>query len=76
MRRGYAILDCYQYGWLQTRTRLENVDRPVTIWAMEERDAMEFRRLKDARAMLTAIRKNHRRPDRVFIIDPKSRVIV
>ena len=76
MRRGYAILDCYQYGWLQTRTRVENVECPVTVWAMEEHDAMEFKRLKDAKAMLKAIRKTHRRPERVFIVDPRSRVIV
>lgn len=76
MRTGYAILDRHQHGWLQTRTRVENVDCPVTVWTMEEDDAMEFRRLKDARAMLRVIRRHHSRPERVHIMDPRWRVIV
>ena len=76
MRTGYAILDRHQHGWLLTRTRVENVDGPVTVWASDEENAMEFHRLKDAKTMLKAIRKHHRRPERVHIIDPKWRVIV
>ena len=76
MRRGYAIQDGYQYGWLQTRMTVENVDCPVTVWATEEENAMEFHSLRDARAMLKIIRKHHRRPEKVHILDPKARVVV
>lgn len=76
MRTGYAILDRYQYGWLQTRTRMENVDCPVTVWTLDEEDALVFRRLKDARAMLKVVRRHHRDPERVRIVDPRLRVVV
>ena len=76
MRTGYAILDRHQHGWLQTRTQVEGCECPVTVWAEEEEDAMTFRRLKDAKAMLRVIRRDHRRPERVSIVDPRLRVIV
>ena len=76
MRTGYAILDRHQHGWLQTRTRVENVECPVTVWVPDEENAMEFHRLKDARAMLRVIRLHHSRPERVNILDPRQRVIV
>ena len=75
MRTGYAIKDTHQHGWLQTRTRVEKVDCPVTVWTVEEENAMVFRNLKDAKAMLKVIRKHHRRPDRVHILDPRWKVI-
>lgn len=76
MRSGYAIRDRHEHGWLQTRTRMEGVSCPVTLWVKSEENAMVFHRLKDARAMLKVIRKNHRRPDQVNILDPKWRVVV
>jgi hypothetical protein len=48
----------------------------VTIWAEEDEQAMLFRKLKDAKAMLKVIRKDHRRPEQVRILDPRWRVIV
>ena len=75
MRTGYAIRDNHQRGWLLTRTRVEGVNCPVTVWGEEEEQAMQFRRLKDAKAMLKVIRRDHRRPDRVRILDPRWRVI-
>ena len=76
MRKGYAIRDFHQRGWLQTRMKVEGFDCPVTIWAEEEGQAMQFRKLKDAKAMLKAVRKDHRRPEQVRILDPRWRVIV
>lgn len=76
MREGYAIRDFHQHGWLQTRTKVEGFDCPVTIWAEEDEQAMLFRKLKDAKAMLKAVRKDHRQPERVRILDPRWRVIV
>ena len=76
MRKGYAIRDFHQRGWLQTRSKVEGINCPVTIWAEEEDQAMQFSKLKDARAMLKAVRKDHRRPERVRILDPRWRVIV
>ena len=75
MRIGYAIRDTYERGWLHTRTRVEGCDCPVTVWVEEEEQALTFHNLKDARAMLRVIRKHHRRPERVIIMDPKWRVI-
>ena len=74
MRIGYAIMD--GHGWLQTRTRVDGVSCPVTVYVEEEEHAMIFRRLKDAKSMLKAVRKDHRRPDRVHIISARGRVIV
>ena len=76
MRTGYAIQDRNQHGWLLTRTLVEGVACPVTVWGEEEAQAMQFRRLKDAKTMLRVIRKEHRRPDRVNIVDARRRVIV
>lgn len=76
MRQGYAIRDKHQHGWLQTRTRVEGCDCPVTIWTEDDTQAMQFRKLKDARTMLRVIRQDHRRPEKVHILDPKWRVIV
>ena len=76
MRKGYAIRDRHQHGWLQTRTKVDGFNCPVTVWAEDEEQAMTFRKLKDARAMLKVIRKDHRKPERVHIIDPRWRVIV
>ena len=76
MRTGYAIRDRHEHGWLQTRKRMEGVSCPVTLWVKSEENAMVFHRLKDARAMLKVIRKDHRRPDQVNILDPKWRVVV
>ena len=75
MRTGYAIRDNHQHGWLLTRTQVEGVVCPVTVWVAEEEHALQFRRLKDARAMLKVIRRDHRRPERVRILDPRWRVI-
>ena len=76
MRTGYAIRMRYNAhnGWLQTRTRVDGVSVPVTIWGDEE-GAMEFRHLKDAKAMLKAIRQDLRRPDKVNIIDMSGRIV-
>ena len=76
MRTGYAIRDKHQHGWLRTRTRVEGVSCPVTVWSDRESHAMQFRNLKDARAMLKAVRRECRRPDRVYILDPRWRVVV
>jgi len=76
MRKGYAIRDFHQRGWLQTRSKVEGFNCPVTIWAEEEDQAMQFSKLDEARAMLKAVRKDHRRPERVRILDPRWRVIV
>jgi len=76
MRSGYAIMDSHEHGWLLTRTKVEGFQCPVTVWGEEEENAMQFRRLKDARAMLKVIRRDHRRPERVNILDPRWRVIV
>ena len=76
MRTGFAIRDRYQHGWLQTRVQLEGVSCPVTVWVGDETDAMEFRRLKDAKAMLRVLRKESRRPDLLHIINPQRRVVV
>ena len=77
MRTGYAIRMRYNAdnGWLHTRTRVEGVSVPVTIWGDEE-GAMEFRHLKNAKTMLKAIRRDLRRPDKVNIIDTTGRVVV
>lgn len=48
---------------------------PVTVWVQDEEEAMEFRRMKDARRMLKIVRDQHRRPDKVQIIDPRWKVI-
>ena len=76
MRTGYAIWDRHEHGWLQNRTKLEGISVPVTVWAENEKDAMVFHRLKDARTMLRVIRKDVRRPERVNILDPRWRVVV
>lgn len=76
MRTGYAIRDNHQRGWLQARVSAQDGACPVTVWAQDEENALEFHRLKDAKAMLRAIRRDHRRPDRVNIIDRRWRVIV
>lgn len=76
MRTGYAIRDKHQHGWLRTRTRVDGVSCPVTVWTESDEDALQFRRLKDAKAMLKVVRRDHRRPDKVHIMDPKWRVIV
>lgn len=77
MRTGYAIRMRYNAdnGWLHTRTRVDGVSVPVTIWGDED-GAMIFRKLKDAKAMLKAIRLDLRRPDKVNIIDMSGRVVV
>ena len=75
MRTGYAIHDRHEHGWLHTRTKLEGVSVPVTIYVEDEEHAMTFRRLKDARAMLKVIRRDHRRPDKVHILNVKGRVV-
>ena len=76
MRHGYAIWDHHEHGWLQTRTQVEGFKCPVTIWGNEEEQAMQFHSLKDAKAMLRAVRKDHRKPEMVNILDPRWRVIV
>ena len=76
MREGYAIKDSRPHGWLVTRTMVAGCSCPVTIWAEDEEQAMIFRRLKDAKSMLRTIRQEHRRPERVHIVDPRWRVIV
>lgn len=76
MRIGYAIRDNHRHGWLKTRVRVKDVSCPVTVWVEKEEDAMIFRHLKDAKAMLKVVRRDHRRPDRVHIMDPRWRVIV
>ena len=76
MRTGYAIRDKHHHSWLQTRLKVEGVNCPVTVWTDKEAQAMVFRRLKDAKALLKVVRKDHRRPDKVHILDPKWRVIV
>lgn len=76
MRTGYAIRDRRGHAWLKTRQRVEGVDVPVTVWVENEEDAMIFRNLKDARTMLKVVRRDHRRPDKVHIMDPRWRVIV
>ena len=54
---------------------MEGVSCPVTVWVGDETEAMEFRRLKDAKAMLRVIRRDHRRPEMVHIVDPRRRVV-
>ncbi len=76
MRTGYAIRDKHRHGWLKTRMRVDKVTCPVTVWVENEEDAMIFRNLKDARTMLKVVRRDHRRPDKVHIMDPRWRVIV
>jgi len=76
MRTGYAIRDGQRDAWLQTRVRVEGTEHPVTVYVQDEEDAMQFHRLKDAKAMLKVVRKDHRRPERVRILDPRWRVIV
>lgn len=76
MRIGYAIRDRYKHGWLKTRVRVKDVSCPVTVWVNDENQALTFRHLKDARAMLKVIRRDHRRPETVHIMDPRWRVIV
>ena len=76
MRTGDAIRDRHERSWLQSRIRVDGVSCPVTVWAESEENALEFHRLKDARAMLKVIRMEHRRPDRVNILDPRWRVVV
>ena len=75
MRTGYAIRDWHQHGWLQTRTRVEGVDCPITVYVEEEEHAMVFHRLKDAKAMLKAVRRDHRRPNMVCIVNARGRVV-
>ena len=55
---------------------MEGVSCPVTVWVGDETEAMEFRRLKDAKAMLRVLRKESRRPDLLHIINPQRRVVV
>jgi len=74
MRTGYAIMD--SLGWLQTRTRVDGVSCPVSIYGVEEEHAMIFPRLKDAKTMLKVVRKDHRWPDQVHIISARGRLIV
>lgn len=76
MRTGYAIRDKHQHGWLRTRMQVEGVQCPVTVWTQEEANAMTFRKLGDAKRMLKVIRREHRRPDKVHIMDPRWRVVV
>ena len=76
MRTGYAIRDKHRHGWLKTRARVEGVNCPVTVWVADEEDALSFNRLADAKEMLKVVRKDHRRPDKVHILDPRWRVIV
>ena len=76
MRTGYAIRDRHDHGWLKTRTRVEGVPCAVTIFTLDEDEAMQFSSLKDARRMLKVVRAEHRRPDKVHVVDPRWRVIV
>ena len=76
MIEGYAIRDKHQHGWLKTRIRVEKVAVPVTVWTQDVTQALTFRHLKDAKAMLKVIRQDHRRPEKVHIMDPRWRVIV
>ena len=55
---------------------MEGLDCPITVWGEDEEQAMQFRNLKDAKAMLKVIRKDHRRPERVNILNPRWRVVV
>ncbi len=75
MRHGYAIRDTHQKGWLHTRTQVEGCECPVTVWVEDEDQALQFNRLKEARAMLRIVRRFHRRPERVVILNPKWKVI-
>ena len=75
MRTGYAIHDRHEHGWLHTRMNMDGVSVPVTIYVEDEEDAMVFHKLKDARAMLKVIRKDHRRPEQVRILNFKGRVV-
>lgn len=75
MRLGYAIRDRRNHQWLKTRTRLEGVPCPVTMWVQDEEEAMVFRRLKDARRMLCAVRKESRHPEKLLILNPRWKVV-
>ena len=75
MRKGYAIRDKHNHCWLKTRAAIDGIPVPVTVWVQDEADAMEFKRLKDARRMLKVIRAQHRRPYKIQIMDPRWRVI-
>lgn len=77
MRAGYAIRSCGKNGgWLNARRRVDGVPCPVTIYVINDEDAMVFRSLKDARNMLKALRKESRTPERLHILDARWRVIV
>lgn len=76
MRTGYAIRDRYQHGWLRTRLLVEGVNCPVTVWTQEEENAMLFRKLDDAKRMLKILRREHRRPELLNIMDPRWRRVV
>lgn len=76
MRTGYAIRDYHRHGWLMTRAQVEGADCPVTVWGQEEEEALTFRKLGDARQMLKVIRRDHRKPERVHIVDPRYRRVV
>lgn len=75
MRRGYAIRDRAGRQWLKTRTRVEGVAVPVTVWVQDEAEAMIFRRLKDARQMLKVVREHHRQPSAVQVLSPGWKVV-
>ena len=75
MRTGYAIRDRHGHAWLKTRTRVEGVACPVTVWVQDEEDAMTFRRLKDARRMLKAARSGSRRPEMITILTPNWKAV-
>lgn len=55
---------------------MEGADCPVTVWGQEEEEALTFRKLGDARQMLKVIRRDHRKPERVYIVDPRYRMVV
>ena len=75
MRYGYVIRDRYRRGWLADRQRIEPEGKPVTVYVRDPEDALQFRKLADARRMLKLLRSESKRPNAIVIIDPRWRVV-
>lgn len=74
MRTGYAIRHRKNRAWLATRTKDDG--GTLTVWVQDEADAMIFRKLGDAKRMLTVVRAESRTPGAIQILDPRWREVV
>lgn len=75
MRTGYAIRDRHHHGWFCTRHLPEKGGKPVTIYVQNDEEAMQWKRLKDAKRMLRLLQSESRNPHSICILNPNWKVV-